>query len=1140
VPSSPYTLVNTVHNNKQLFVAREIDMADKARELYRKLGRPSQHTFEEVLKNNLITNCPVTVDDAKRALIIYGPDLATLKGKTTQGNPSPHVPSFAAVPIPAPILEHHHEVTLCIDFFFVQGQVFLHIISRKIQHRIVHPVPDRSRGTIIKYLDKVFHLYRSRGFVITDLHTDNEFECIREHISPINLNTVAADGHVGEIERSIRTIKERNRSTVHGLPFKRLPRLMVREIVKHSVTCLNQLPATDGVSNTLSPLTIMTGKPNPDFNTMRLEFGSYVQIFEPTTFSTNTLRSRTTGAIALTATGNSQGDFNFMSLITGRRLSRHQWTAVPMTDAAIERVEQMAASENQPWIQSTGLLVEWRPDNPFDDDDDPDYVYTPEVDDDDDDSYDWDDFTSDDLTVYTENLSENDTVQHPPSVADIEPDSDVEPVNNDDDPALTDDEDFDPVPPLVAQPPSPEARYNLRPPRDRTYAHRLDHIMDHPPNNKSYEAPVQLLQHSTQRVLTAFVLTQMSAAAGIKVFGQSAVDAIYKEFTQLHDKGVFEPRHASSLTPAEKHGSLRTVNLIKEKRNGELKGRTCADGSVQRSHFDKSETTSPTVAHDALIYTILIDAKERRDVATADVVGAYLNADMDQFTLMKLTGEAVDIMVSVDNSYADFVSHTNGKPVLYLQLKKALYGCVKSALLWYELFVNTLKDMGFELNPYDACVANKIIEGSQCSIVWYVDDNKISHVNPKVVSDIILKIEERFGKMTVTRGKEHTFLGMNFCFNDNFTVSISMREYLKECIDESKLHITRTAASPAKKDLFDIDESLLALPKDETEVFHSIVAKLLFVSLRGRPDILLAVSFLCTRVSKSTLQDQQKLKRLLEYLNGTLDLKLTLGADDLSSIRTWVDASYAVHPDMKSHTGGVISMGTGALLCKSTKQKLNTKSSTEAELVGATDYLPSTIWSKMFMEAQGHGITANIFEQDNVSAIRLEKNGRASAGKQSRHIDIRYFFMKDRVRTDGIEIKHCPTDEMLADFFTKPLQGSLFRKFRDVLLGYKHINSLKTSNMPTSSPEERVEISEDMNKDVQDRDIGSSKQKEECGTKSTQSMLKKEKVGTESTWSLVRGRKNNNMASTGHRYTKILSDSFAKHTTLQTIPLSTS
>jgi hypothetical protein len=173
----------------------------------------------------------------------------------------------------------------------------------------------------------------------------------------------------------------------------------------------------------------------------------------------------------------------------------------------------------------------------------------------------------------------------------------------------------------------------------------------------------------------------------------------------------------------------------------------------------------------------------------------------------------------------------------------------------------------------------------------------------------------------------------------------------------------------------------------------------------------------------------------LEYIKCNLDLHLTLGADDLNSICTWVDASYAVHPDMNSHTGGVMSMGTGGILCKSTKQKLNTKSSTESELIGATDYLPSTIWSKMFMEAQGYEITSNIFEQDNFIAIRLEKNGRASAVKQSRHIVIRYFFMKDQINCDGIRVQHCPTEQMLANFFTKPLQGNLFRRFRDVLMG---------------------------------------------------------------------------------------------------------
>jgi hypothetical protein len=210
---------------------------------------------------------------------------------------------------------------------------------------------------------------------------------------------------------------------------------------------------------------------------------------------------------------------------------------------------------------------------------------------------------------------------------------------------------------------------------------------------------------------------------------------------------------------------------------------------------------------------------------------------------------------------------------------------------------------------------------------------------------------------------------MGFSFNDDETVTISMKNYILECITESKLEITRSSSSPARRDLFEIDEKSPTLSKADAEMFHSIVAKLLFASTRGRPDILLTISFLCTRVSKSTLQDKQKLQRLLEYLHGTAELTLTIGADSLNHLHTWVDASYAVHEDMKSHTGGVISMGTGGIVCKSTKQKLNTKSSTEAELVGATDYIPNTIWSKNFLEAQGHKITTNILEQDNVSSI---------------------------------------------------------------------------------------------------------------------------------------------------------------------------
>ena len=530
-----------------------------------------------------------------------------------------------------------------------------------------------------------------------------------------------------------------------------------------------------------------------------------------------------------------------------------------------------------------------------------------------------------------------------------------------------------------------------------------------------------------------------------------------REFAQMQDLSVYEAVHAITLTKEQRRGALRAINLIKEKRGGTLKGRTVADGRPQRALYDRSETASPTVSTDGLLLTIIIDAYESRDVATADIAGAYLKAYMKDFVLMKFTGESVNILCKMDPKYKEFVVKEGNSLVLYVRLIKAIYGCVKSALLRYDLFSGTLQQLGFVLNPYDKCVANCDIGGKQCTITWYVDDTKISHADPEVVSTIIEKLENVFGKMTITRGSTHVFLGMNINYNkQERTAKISMRDYLVEAITESGLNITKVAATPANKDLFDVNDASTLLAKPDSEVFHSVVAKLLYVAIRARADLLLAVGFLTTRVSKSTEQDVDKLQRLLEYINGTIDMEYIVGADHLGRIRTWIDAAYAVHPDMRSHTDGVVSFGRGGLACKSSKQKLNTKSSTEDDFVGASDYLPNTIWIKFFMESQGHKISDNILEQDNESAIKLERNGRTSAGPKSRHISIRYFWLKDRAEAENIRIRHCPTLQMLADFFTKPLQGNLFKRFRGVVLGHDHIDTLALVASDTGLTEERV------------------------------------------------------------------------------------
>jgi hypothetical protein len=439
--------------------------------------------------------------------------------------------------------------------------------------------------------------------------------------------------------------------------------------------------------------------------------------------------------------------------------------------------------------------------------------------------------------------------------------------------------------------------------------------------------------------------SSMSFREGLRRFGRDAELALMREYAQFDDLHVFEPIHASFLTHEQRRAALRAIELITEKRNGLLKGRTCVDGRPQRDHYDPHQTASPTIATDALMISFLIDAYEGRDVATADVAGAYLKAYMRDFVLMKFTGASVRLLCEVNPAHGAFIVLEHGVEVLYVRLIKALYGCVQSALLWYELFSSTLETIGFTLNPYDQCVANCDIDGSQCTICWYVDDTKISHRDPEVVTRILHTLESHFDKMTITRGDDHVFLGMRIHFDKtDRTATITMRDYLIEAIQESSLSITTTVPTPAAKDLFYIDSLSPLLPKTSTEVFHSVVvAKLLYVALRGRMDLLLATVFLTTRVSRATQQDLAKLRRLLEYINGTLDDTYTIGADDLGRMCTWVDASYAVHHDCRSHTGGAISFGRGALVCKAKKQSINAKSSTEAELIGTSDYLPNTL-----------------------------------------------------------------------------------------------------------------------------------------------------------------------------------------------------
>ncbi len=531
---------------------------------------------------------------------------------------------------------------------------------------------------------------------------------------------------------------------------------------------------------------------------------------------------------------------------------------------------------------------------------------------------------------------------------------------------------------------------------------------------------------------------QMSMKRGIKEFGQLGVDAVAAELKMLHDRVAVKPMKPKELNAEQRRDALAYHMYLKRKRNGKVKGRGCADGRKQRAWTNKEDSTSPTVSTEAVFLTAVIDAHEGRDVAVVDIPNAFLQADMDESVHIRFTGKMVELLLEIDPElYGPCITYEGKEKVMYVELLKALYGTLRAAKLFWEKLSAQLEEWGFVANPHDPCVMNKIINGKQFTIAFHVDDLKLSHMETKVVDSVIEKLDEEFGKeapLTKSRGKVHEYLGMTLDFSKPGELTVDMVDYTKTVIAGMPDEMKGKAKTPAGSHLFTVNDNPVLLDNGRKETFHRMVMQLLYLSQRGRPDIRTAISFLCKRTSIPDEDDWRKLVRVMRYLQKTLYLKLRLSADGTGLIKWWVDASFAVHHDMKSHTGATMSLGSGSIYSMSAGQKLVTRSSTESELVGLHDALPQALWTRRFLEAQGFEVVDTIIYQDNMSAMLLEKNGRASSGKRTRHIQLRFFFAKDCIDNNEISVEYCPTKEMLGDFHTKPLQGHLFYKLRALIM----------------------------------------------------------------------------------------------------------
>lgn len=1145
-------LVTTVKENSESYTKRELKRAEQARRLMRVVGRPSERQMIDIVNRRLIPNCNVNEQDIINARHIFGPDIGSLKGKTTRRK-EPHV-EFTLRLIPEDVMRRHREVTVCFDVMYVNNITFLVSISRALKFCTAEGLANRRADTLLIGMSRIKAAYSSRGFIFNRAMGDNEFETLKPGLADmgVTLNVVSRGEHVPEIERHIRTIKERCRAIYNTLPFTRMPARMLSELVYNVTFWLNAFPALDGISTTISPRELVTGIRLDGMKHCVLPFGAYVQTHEE---HDNTMATRTIGAIALRPTGNVQGAHFFMSLQSGRRLVRNRWTEIPMPADVIARVKAMAGSaaynrlvfgdsenaETHEVIESDDDASnsdsesdedEWSSDSGDNDDSnsdddapqdqqgidaedaaETDYGNTVEGD---------DDImlgptsvkpepieaTGEDVRVHfaaedevidpqqTEGGGVHTRVKHEPIENKPEADESAAHSIQDHSDSLENGTgntnsqnennagigptDPDPVGPHDSQTDQRtlasemDERYGARSGQHGLRPRRKPHINYRAPRRAAgvqihEQLEASLAQIDISAVAPSFnpcnladispalepligtILTQYGVSRGLKMFGTNGEDAVIKELRQLHDREVMGPKSGESLTKSDRRAALNYLMFLKKRRNGSIKGRGCADGRKQRAYITKEEASSPTISTEAVFLIITIGAKERRDVATVDIPGAFMQTDLDgEKVLIKFQGKMAEMLAMIEpNLYRQHIMIEKGRPVLYAELKKVLYGMLQAALKFWQQITSDLVSLGYSINPYDWCVANKLVNGKQHTIGWHVDDFIMTHEDASVNTELINWFQKKYGELsplTVHRGRTHDYLGMNLDFTVRGSVTVSMRAYVNDIIDQAPTEWDDTATTPAANHLFQVNGESPKLDPDKAALYHHIVAKALFLCKRARPDLQLAVGFLCTRVKGPDQDDWNKLRRLIQYLRGTALLDLTLRANGNNIVKWWIDAAYAVHTDFKSHTGATMSLGSGMVYSSSTRQKINTKSSTEAELVGAGDLMPQVLWTRYFLDAQGYSMSGNVVYQDNRSAMLLEQNGKGSSSKRTRHINIRFFFITDRIQAGEVEVKHCPTDEMVGDFFTKPLQGMKFKRFRDIILNVENDQQDSNSN----------------------------------------------------------------------------------------------
>jgi len=934
------------------------------RRLMKNLGYITYDTMRRFLSEGRVIGCPLTSVDVSNAEEVYGPPVEQVKGKSTAHRPR-------ATPRPEMLPRTRTEQAMHGDILWVEGIPFVNVKFKPSNFGMVTKFPSRkpTGADLLKILNIMIHLVYQQGFRIIQIYWDDDpiLKPIKygRILHQIPFSLTGAGSHEPVSERQGRTIQERARCIVADAGFPVCLDLIVH-VVYFACTSMNWI-------------SMMAGQPSPreavlgrklDMRIDCLEKClQFCQIYKDNRAkSSSILLERTEDALYLGPVDNGRGTGRFWPLKSKIPVSRDHWTPCKLTESAYAHLVRIYKADAAVYIPVPPRPV---------------YRHIPPA------------HVREDVPVEGDQVEPLEEVEQLPNAEATPTPSDGAAVEGED--------------------------------------QQRDQVSDGQPADDSLEVADYV------RVMTHDNGCQWSWAC--KMSGQTWAHDYYQadnnenkvklrpatpqlaeeeEMAQLVRKDTFAPVWFEP--------NIRTVNcrMLIQPKEGGWKGRFVAMGYAQDMSVHR-ETSSPTVSNEVVLFVLAIMAAEKRHARVLDIVGAYLEAYMDEVIYIKLNVEQSRAVLKIKPDWTRYLH--NGQ--LYMKLLKALYGLKQSAKLWFNLIDEVLKAVGFQPNPKDPCCYNRMVCNNQATVCLHVDDMLITHQTDEGCLSVQNLIKQQFKNIRVKHGMSIIYLGMELSRKTNGDVQLGMMEYTEKIISEWRAirewRVVKKSPTPALETLFEDNEESPLLGDKQRKIFHTFAAKGLYLAKRTRSDILTVISVLCGRVREPRIQDLERLDRVYQYLNNTRNLCVVFDSCKTLEIEIYSDASYMTRPsDMMSRTGVMVMVNGGVVATMSNWQKLITKSSTGAEFIALTEAVSYALYLREWLRYQNRRVPRMKIHCDNQSVLALLKANHTGV-KATKHLKVRYFFIRQHVISGEIEIVWCKTIHMIADIMTKPVTGQLFK-----------------------------------------------------------------------------------------------------------------